>query len=462
MENNQHNNIINHCRILQLLGRGGDRLKDVFRERWLIYSKLNHDISQWENNHISGSNLVKLCAPETSPEIKEKFKSGLIDLWDITATNSAINTVSKEIKKLGGNFNNKDDSYINSLRKARNEITHNGKYELSNEEFLKQWDNLASILVKLGDNESDIKELKQSLMNIGQIADNPNSDSNEKSEFIKLRTMAKNVFKEKQYEEAIKIYDQMLQLSGNSPENQALIYSNKSAAYLSLKDEMSLKMAKRDAEMAINLWPCWWKGCFRLGRAESELKNFEEAEKAFLKATALNSQSKEVETELRAVQFENRTRYREDHLNPAYHLQSYEEIYRSYSQQLGMPEKEIFKYFDKDVLNGEKWRFGHNGGNIDYVKAADYFQKAINKNKNIKPPSNAMLQLAEMYQRGEGVKRDYGKAFDLRMEVATSKIEKIPYFIADAQFRLGLMYSNGEHVKQDYNEAVKCCLLFRW
>uniref|UniRef100_A0AC35EUM8 MYND-type domain-containing protein n=1 Tax=Panagrolaimus sp. PS1159 TaxID=55785 RepID=A0AC35EUM8_9BILA len=455
MEKNQHNNIINHCRILQLLGRGSDRLKDVFRERWLIYSKLNPDISQWENNHISGCNLVKLCAPEISPEIKEKLKSGLIDLWDITATNNAINVVSKEIKKLGENFNNKEYSYINSLRKVRNKITHNEKYELPNEEFLKQWDHLASILVKLGDNESDIKKLKQSLMNIGQIADNSNSDSNEKSEFIKLRTMAKNVFKEKQYEEAIKIYNQMLQLSGNSPENQALIYSNKSAAYLSLKDEMSLKMAKRDAEMAINLWPCWWKGYFRLGRAETELKNFEEAEKALVKATALNSQSKEVETELRAVQFENRTRHRKDHLNPAYYPQSYEELYRSQSQQLGMPEKEIFKYLDEDILNGEKWRFGHNGGNIDFVKAAGFFEKAINKNKNIKPSSYAMLQLAEMYQRGEGVKRDYGKAFDLRMEVATSKIEKIDYFIADAQFRLGLMYSNGEHVKQDYNEAVR-------
>uniref|UniRef100_A0AC34GAF6 DZIP3-like HEPN domain-containing protein n=1 Tax=Panagrolaimus sp. ES5 TaxID=591445 RepID=A0AC34GAF6_9BILA len=195
MENNQHNNFINHCRILQLLGRGGDRLKDIFRHRWLIYSKLNSDILKWENDEKSGSNLLKLCPPETSHEIKEKLKNGFIDLWDITATNIAIQVVSKEIKILGGNNNNKEDSNIKSLRKARNEITHNGKFEFSDEEFLEEWDNLADIVVKLGDNESDIKELKQSLMKIGQIPDIPIPDSNEKSEFVKLKTMAKNVFK---------------------------------------------------------------------------------------------------------------------------------------------------------------------------------------------------------------------------------------------------------------------------
>uniref|UniRef100_A0AC34FIM6 Uncharacterized protein n=1 Tax=Panagrolaimus sp. ES5 TaxID=591445 RepID=A0AC34FIM6_9BILA len=60
-----------------------------------------------------------------------------------------------------------------------------------------------------------------------------------------------------------------------------------------------------------------------------------------------------------------------------------------------------------------------------------------------------------MYHRGEGVDRDYGKAFDLRMKVAMSKTEKISAYIAEAQFWLGLMYSNGEHVKQDFKEAVK-------
>lgn len=69
------------------------------------------------------------------------------------------------------------------------------EFEFSDEEFLKQWDNLADIVVKLGDNESDIKELKQSLMKIGQIPDVPISDPNEKSEFVKLKTIAKNVFK---------------------------------------------------------------------------------------------------------------------------------------------------------------------------------------------------------------------------------------------------------------------------
>ena len=68
-----------------------------------------------------------------------------------------------------------------------------------------------------------------------------------------------------------------------------------------LKTEDSLKMAKRDADWTIQLYPCWWRGYYRLGKAQSELGDLSDAADSLNKALALNPQSKEVRDELSAV-----------------------------------------------------------------------------------------------------------------------------------------------------------------
>ena len=96
----------------------------------------------------------------------------------------------------------------------------------------------------------------------------------------------------------------MLDLTGISPENQALVYSNRSVAYLKLGEEKYFEMAKRDATFAIQLWPCWWRGYFRLGCAEMKLGDLKEAEKALKKALVLEPGSKEASDVLSDVRRE--------------------------------------------------------------------------------------------------------------------------------------------------------------
>ena len=63
----------------------------------------------------------------------------------------------------------------------------------------------------------------------------------------------------------------------------------------------TLELAKTDAEWAIQLWPSWWRGYFRLGRAQKELHELKDAEKSFNIALALNPKEKQILDELSHV-----------------------------------------------------------------------------------------------------------------------------------------------------------------
>ncbi len=78
----------------------------------------------------------------------------------------------------------------------------------------------------------------------------------------------------------------------------------------------------------------------------------------------------------------------------------------------------------------------------DYRKAAELYQKAIDKNT-----VDAMFSLAVLYQYGRGVKLDKQMAVTLFSKAAEKGLPA-------AQFNLGVMYTNGEGVLRDYYTAV--------
>uniref|UniRef100_A0A914PFJ1 Uncharacterized protein n=1 Tax=Panagrolaimus davidi TaxID=227884 RepID=A0A914PFJ1_9BILA len=110
------------------------------------------------------------------------------------------------------------------------------------------------------------------------------------SEFQKFKEKANILFQEEKYNEAIKAYSDALELSNISSENQAVIYSNRSASYLMLGN--SLNSAKIDAEKAIKCWPSWWKGYYRLARVNVLQKEWKKAEETAKLALFLNPESK--------------------------------------------------------------------------------------------------------------------------------------------------------------------------
>jgi uncharacterized protein len=60
----------------------------------------------------------------------------------------------------------------------------------------------------------------------------------------------------------------------------------------------------------------------------------------------------------------------------------------------------------------------------------------------------AQMALGLMYEKGDGVTKDFKEAVKL-YQLAAEKGD------SDAQYKLGLMYSNGEGVSKNYKEAAK-------
>ncbi|KAF4045374.1 DnaJ domain [Phytophthora infestans] len=76
---------------------------------------------------------------------------------------------------------------------------------------------------------------------------------------------------DKQFSDAVEMYTRAIKLD---PEN-AVYYSNRSAAYLAMGDARG--KALKDAEKCIELKPDWWKGYSRKGAAEHALLRFDAA-----------------------------------------------------------------------------------------------------------------------------------------------------------------------------------------
>ncbi|ETI39827.1 hypothetical protein L917_13917 [Phytophthora nicotianae] len=76
---------------------------------------------------------------------------------------------------------------------------------------------------------------------------------------------------DKQFTDAVEMYTRAIELD---PEN-AVYYSNRSAAYLAMGDARG--KALKDAEKCIELKPDWWKGYSRKGAAEHALLRFDAA-----------------------------------------------------------------------------------------------------------------------------------------------------------------------------------------
>uniref|UniRef100_A0AC34GN69 MYND-type domain-containing protein n=1 Tax=Panagrolaimus sp. ES5 TaxID=591445 RepID=A0AC34GN69_9BILA len=139
----------------------------------------------------------------------------------------------------------------------------------------------------------------------------------DKKKMEKLKEETEKVFKAGEYRKAVNLNNDMLIRFCNimNKPQKAELFSNRSAAYLMLKDEDSIELAKNDANLTIKNWPSWWKGYFCLGRVQAELKEWNEAEKSFEKALAKNPKSKETQDELNAVKVQITNIHRYDKID---------------------------------------------------------------------------------------------------------------------------------------------------
>uniref|UniRef100_A0A914R0R1 DZIP3-like HEPN domain-containing protein n=1 Tax=Panagrolaimus davidi TaxID=227884 RepID=A0A914R0R1_9BILA len=500
MDIDHQERLLNRFRIDQILARGGSQLQKVFKERW----------KKWKDEEWKDSNaaeLVELCE-KAGPKAKEKIKNDKIDLWDITATCWAIQAISSAIPT-----NKTETKAIYELREARNNMAHEA--ELTNEEFNQKWNHISNMLVKLGDNYANIKALKTELLKIGKSgvvasnvepiaksdinkeSDNDRNDNglendlsdfgldnengakenetqkekltcvedgrcdkcDSKAEYNKLKDEANKFFKEENFDKAIEVYSKILQLPGILPEDKAVIFSYRSIAHLSLKNGDSAKMAQKDAEWAIQLWPCGWRGYYHLARAQIALENYFEAEKSLNNAIALNPSSKEVRDELSAVRSKIGILSRCEHLNSAYQFPSEKEQLDQIHTRTGMSKKQTKKLLNKamdipvfgDMIRGKNYMLG-KGVEQDYTKAAYHFEKAASGGD-----PDAMYCLGLMYHEGKGIPQDFTKSMELLLKAANTVTNNvlIGSGIPEAQHLLGMKYSEGIGVAKDYRKAAE-------
>lgn len=92
----------------------------------------------------------------------------------------------------------------------------------------------------------------------------------------------------------------------NSPlvdfEKKAIIYSNRSAAYLCIKSDDAVENAMLDAVMCIQQLPKWWKGYYRMASAHIELGDYFAAARFLKAALKLNPDSTLLQIELIEVE----------------------------------------------------------------------------------------------------------------------------------------------------------------
>ena len=79
----------------------------------------------------------------------------------------------------------------------------------------------------------------------------------------------------------------------------------------------------------------------------------------------------------------------------------------------------------------------------DYTKAAEWYNKAANQGS-----ASAQYNLGVMYYRGEGVRQDRAKAAELYSKAANQGH-------VDAQYNLALMYDNGDGVPKNGAKAAE-------
>ncbi|WP_439239510.1 tetratricopeptide repeat protein [Lonepinella sp. BR2919] len=82
-----------------------------------------------------------------------------------------------------------------------------------------------------------------------------------------------------------------------------------------------------------------------------------------------------------------------------------------------------------------------NGIKQDYVKAREWYTKAVNQGEGY-----AQFLLGVLYSNGFGVKQDYAKARELYIKAANQGM-------GAAQYNLGAIYYNGKGVKPNKTKA---------
>uniref|UniRef100_T1J235 MYND-type domain-containing protein n=1 Tax=Strigamia maritima TaxID=126957 RepID=T1J235_STRMM len=277
--------------------------------------------------------------------------------------------------------------------------------------------------------------------------DNPSSKSSSGVDTInqlEMMNLGNKFYKEQKCIDAVAVYTQSITIHRCKIE-WALLYTNRSAAYLGLENDIlffkrKMEMAKDDIKNAIELCPTWFQAHYRMGCFYEKLNNNEKAAKHFEIASILDPNNIELNNKLIHV------------------------------MALIKPDNDFDVKYTKDeflkieaanrILGGSHWTAWKGycylkGIQVEknYKMAAKLFADCEKDNDEF-----AMINLAHMYSMGLGVKKDTKMHIQLLRKAASRPLiqtnGEINKAVIKAEFLLGCAYQKSIGVFGEEEEAI--------
>ncbi|CAF1308891.1 unnamed protein product [Adineta ricciae] len=469
----------NYFKLELLISRSYNPLRNLFKTR---YSLFNNG-QTWIDSPTCGNNyltnvITKNKNINITPAQKTSVANGNTSEWDIS-TLCSILLFSRRPQTLNSNDIqqlDQEDKLVTQLRDTRNKLVHHSSKSVDHTEFNQLWNDISTILVTFGENETELDKLKEdSIFDLPrQIINEENT--NEAKYFNSLGTKA---HKDENYSEAIALFIKATVLPGVSDHDRAAFFSNMAASRLAFykqrfystdssdddnKIEKELDRALKDAKQARKLWYTWWKAHFRVGLIYAVLEDHEKAINSFERALALDPSRNEIQQPLAESRIIVHRNSRQEYTDLQADWKPIHERLNELKEKYGI-DPEQRRQFDNlralldpseaDVLKGHKFSLGDIDVIQDYEQAAKYFAKAANAGN-----AEGMYNLARLLDKGLGIKKDHNLARQW-LEKAAAQPTQHPIItgmsngcVAEAEHALGVRYYEGISVCKDFSLAV--------
>ncbi|CAF1470624.1 unnamed protein product, partial [Adineta steineri] len=475
---NISNEVRNYFKLDLLISRACLTLRNLFITRYSLFNngQIWIDSAAHGNNYLTNV-ISKNKKINLTPAQKKTVGDGDTNEWDVSTLTAILlhsdrpqTMNANEIQKL-----NQEDLRINKLRELRNKVAHKSSKSVDNTEFNQLWNDLSTILVALGDIDTELDKLKDD-----SVFESPKQTINEenKNEALRLNSLGTQAHKNEKYSEAIKFFTQAVVLPSVPNHDRATFFSNMAGSRLSLYKQQlysvdncedgditkELDRALKDAKQARKLWVTWWKAHFRVGQVYAILDDHDKAINSFERALALEPTKSEIQQALdESCILVNRSS-RQEYLDPRENLKTIPENLNELKEKFGLdPEmvrkdRSLLKVIDPsmaDVMKGHQFASGDIDVIQDYEQAAKYFAKAANAGN-----AEGMCNLALLFDKGLGVKKDHKVAREW-FEKAAAQPEEHPRIkgmrnigVAESEYALGVRYFEGISIRKDLSLAA--------
>jgi tetratricopeptide (TPR) repeat protein len=137
---------------------------------------------------------------------------------------------------------------------------------------------ILDLKIKNGRTLNKMESSTLKLNTLYNIKEKPIPDESTIKKYKELKEKGNIAFKEKNYEESIRLFSEAMKLNNLSNNDMAILYCNRSAAYFALGEfKKNYKKSLEDAEIASRLDPNYVKAYYRKGKALEQLGKYEKS-----------------------------------------------------------------------------------------------------------------------------------------------------------------------------------------